>query len=218
MRAAGASGKLNITFESTWLLCSFLLCYLVPMRLSCQSPLKVQPDDVLQCYGVVFAEDGVTGLFGAHIYSKDKQFGTSTDRLGFFSMAVPAGEMLLVSHRGYVNQRIQIPPNEVGSYSTLITMREDATMLDEVAVSFYMNEAQFKRAVLSFDYTSYHFLLPQESRHNLFPQSMDAYIYSLEQQQMQQYGSYKPAYVSFTDIFLQPIIQHIRKKSKNNAK
>ena len=87
-------------------------------------------------------------------------------------------------------------------------------MLDEVEVSFYMNEAQFKRAVLSFDYTPYRFLLPASNQHNLLPQGMDHYIYSLQQQRIQQYKQQNPSYISLTDIFLQPIVEYIRTKSK----
>ena len=133
-------------------------------------------------------------------------------------MPVPAGERLVVSCRGYATRELQLSAEETdgagGSYSTLITMQEQITLLSPIEVTPYMNEAQFKRAVLGFDYTSYHFLLSREKRLDLLPQRVVSHIYSIEQQQMRR-RTQEPSYLPFTDILLRPLIRHIKKKAKD---
>ncbi len=105
---------------------------------------------VIQLTGLVTAGDSLYGLPGASVYVPKVGRGTNTNAYGYFSLAVLAGDSVVFSSLGYKNQYIKIPKKFLGnSYSVIIEMREDPTLLPEVRVFPYSTEELFKRAFLS---------------------------------------------------------------------
>ncbi|OGX87791.1 carboxypeptidase-like regulatory domain-containing protein [Hymenobacter glacialis] len=105
---------------------------------------------VIQFTGIVASGDSLLGVPGATIYVPKAGRGTSSNAYGYFSMAVLAGDSVVIRSLGYTNQTIQIPADfQRQSYSVIIQMQEDATMLGEVRVFPYTTERDFKRAFLA---------------------------------------------------------------------
>jgi hypothetical protein len=76
--------------------------------------------------------------------------GTASNAYGYFSMAVLAGDSIVIRSLGYANQTIIIPADfQRLSYSVIIQLKEDATMLGEVRVFPYTTERDFKKAFLA---------------------------------------------------------------------
>ena len=113
---------------------------------------------VVQLTGLVTAGDSLYGLPGASVYVPKAGRGTNTNAYGYFSLAVLAGDSVVFSSVGYKDQYVKIPKKFLGSsYSVIIEMREDPTILPEVRIFPYSTEELFKRAFLSLK-------LPDEDR------------------------------------------------------
>ncbi|MBD2769606.1 carboxypeptidase-like regulatory domain-containing protein [Hymenobacter sp. BT664] len=105
---------------------------------------------VIQFTGIVASGDSLLGVPGATIYVPKAGRGTSSNAYGYFSMAVLAGDSVVIRSLGYANQTIIIPADfQRQSYSVIIQLREDATMLGEVRVFPYTTERDFKKAFLA---------------------------------------------------------------------
>lgn len=105
---------------------------------------------VIQFTGIVASGDSLLGVAGASIYVPKAGRGTSSNAYGYFSMAVLAGDSVVIRSLGYANQTIQIPADfQRQSYSVIIQLQEDATMLGEVRVFPYTTERDFKKAFLA---------------------------------------------------------------------
>lgn len=105
---------------------------------------------VVQLTGLVTAGDSLYGLPGASVYVPKAGRGTNTNAYGYFSLAVLAGDSVVFGSVGYKNQYVKIPKKFLGSsYSVIIEMREDPTMLPEVRIFPYSTEELFKKAFLS---------------------------------------------------------------------
>lgn len=113
---------------------------------------------VVQLTGLVTIGDSLYGMLGSSVYVPKAGRGTTTNQYGYFSLAVLAGDSVVFSSVGYKPQHIIIPKNYTrDSYSVIIEMKEDPTILPEVRIFPYSTEELFKRAFLSLK-------LPDEDR------------------------------------------------------
>lgn len=94
---------------------------------------EVMPSDDFPVTGTVVDGDNVP-LIGATVTIKDSNVGTITDVDGNFSIDIPSDEnTLVISYTGYETQEVS-----VGSLRNfVVTMAEDANLLDEVVVVGY---------------------------------------------------------------------------------
>lgn len=125
---------------------------------------------VVQFTGIVARGDSLLGVPGASIYVPKAGRGTASNEYGYFSMAVLAGDSIVIRSLGYGNETIVIPADfQRNSYSVIVTMKEDATILGEVMVFPWATERDFKRAFMALS-------LPTErgsaAADNLSPQMM----------------------------------------------
>ncbi|GAA4313071.1 hypothetical protein GCM10023183_32430 [Nibribacter koreensis] len=105
---------------------------------------------VIQLTGVVAAGDSLLGIPGASVYVPKAGRGTNTNEYGFFSLPVLAGDSVVISSLGFAKQSIIIPANfEKQSYSVIIEMLEDPTMLAEIKVFPYATFREFTQAVMA---------------------------------------------------------------------
>ncbi|MFD1469720.1 carboxypeptidase-like regulatory domain-containing protein [Hymenobacter caeli] len=113
---------------------------------------------VIQFTGIVASGDSLLGIPGATVYVPKAGRGTISNIYGYFSVAVLAGDSVVIRSLGYANQTFKIPNDyQRESYSVVVEMREDATLLPEVRVFPYATEREFKRAFLAM-------AIPSESR------------------------------------------------------
>lgn len=76
--------------------------------------------------------------------------GTATNAYGYFSIPVLTGDSIIIRSLGYRNQYVVIPADyQRDSYSIIVTLREDATVLPEVRIFPYSTEKAFKEAFLA---------------------------------------------------------------------
>ena len=105
---------------------------------------------IVQFTGIVATGDSLLGVPGATIYVPKAGRGTTSNAYGYFSMAVLAGDSIVIRSLGYANQTIVIPKDfQRLSYSVIIQLKEDATVLPEVRVFPYTTERDFKKAFLA---------------------------------------------------------------------
>lgn len=105
---------------------------------------------IIQFSGVVVEEDSTsTGLFGVHVYVPKVGRGTVTNQYGYFSMPVLEGDSVLISAVGYQKQHFIIPGNQGDSFTVLVELASDTTMLSSVEIFPYPTEEMFKEAILA---------------------------------------------------------------------
>jgi hypothetical protein len=128
---------------------SYLLTALaVVIALCISKPAEAQQKRVIQLSGVVI--DTIEGpVPGVHIYVPKAGRGTTSNRVGFFSMPVLVGDSIVVSSVGYQRRHVIIPP-DAEEYTTIVVyMVQDVTYLDEIVIVPYPTEEVFKEAVLA---------------------------------------------------------------------
>ena len=105
---------------------------------------------IIQFTGIVATGDSLLGVPGATVYVPKAGRGTASNAYGYFSLAVLAGDSIIIRSLGYSNYVIVIPPDyQRLSYSVVVQLQEDATMLGEVRVFPYTTERDFKKAFLA---------------------------------------------------------------------
>lgn len=104
---------------------------------------------VLQLSGIVLGEDSVAGLPGVHIYVPKAGRGTTTNRVGYFSLPVLEGDELIVSAIGYERQFFQVPKTDRDNLTIVVEMISDTTFLETVEIMPFPTEQIFKEAVLA---------------------------------------------------------------------
>lgn len=113
---------------------------------------QAQEREIIQFSGVVIAEDSTTAIPGVHVYVPKAGRGTTTNRLGYFSMPTLAGDTVTISAVGFERKSMVIPRNvEDQAYSVILTLRTDTTYLEEVQIFPYPTEELFKEAVLALE-------------------------------------------------------------------
>lgn len=105
---------------------------------------------VVQFTGIVATGDSLLGVPGATVFVPKAGRGTATNPYGYFSLPVLTGDSIVIRSLGYRNQYVVIPPDyQRQSYSVIVQLREDATVLPEVRIFPYATERQFKDAFLA---------------------------------------------------------------------
>jgi hypothetical protein len=105
---------------------------------------------IVQLSGVILNSDSTVAIPGVNIYVPRKGRGTSSNRYGYFSMPVVAGDSVVFSFIGLKRQSLKIPENiEDDKVSYILTMVEDEYALSEIEVMPYPTEEEFKNAILA---------------------------------------------------------------------
>ncbi len=104
---------------------------------------------VVQLSGVVLGEDSVSVLPGVNIYVPKAGRGTTSNRVGYFSMPVLVGDELVVSSVGYKRQYFKVPDTDRDNLTIVIEMVTDTTFLETVEIMPFPTEEIFKEAVLA---------------------------------------------------------------------
>lgn len=105
---------------------------------------------VVQFTGIVATGDSLLGVPGATVFVPKAGRGTATNAYGYFSLPVAAGDSIVIRSLGYRNQYVVIPPDYPRqSYSVIVQLKEDATVLPEVRIFPYATEKAFKEAFLA---------------------------------------------------------------------
>tara|TARA_R110002096_G_scaffold55627_8_gene142653 strand:- start:1523 stop:2167 length:645 start_codon:yes stop_codon:yes gene_type:complete len=122
---------------------------------------------VIQFSGIILNADSTTAIPGVNIYVPKKGRGTSSNRFGYFSMPVLAGDSIVFSYIGLKRQTVTIPEDmEKDEVSYILTMVQDEIALQEVQVMPYPTEEEFKNAILAVNIDA----APPLNRGNLSPQ------------------------------------------------
>lgn len=105
---------------------------------------------MVQFSGIVATGDSLLGVPGAAVFVPKAGRGTATNAYGYFSLPVLAGDSIVIRSLGYRNQYVIVPEDyQRQSYSVIVSLREDATVLPEVRIFPYATEKQFKEAFLA---------------------------------------------------------------------
>lgn len=125
-----------------------LLCcigLLIPEKTAAQGKAAV-----VQLSGIVASGDSLYGVPGVTVYVPKAGRGTVTNEYGYFSMPVLAGDSVVIRALGYKHLAVMIPRDyNKQSYSVVLELKEDATLLPEVRVFPYPTEELFKQAFLA---------------------------------------------------------------------
>ena len=104
---------------------------------------------VVQFTGIIVDQDGVTEIPGVHVYVPRSGRGTTTNVYGYFSMPALVGEEVIVSAIGYMKQNFIIPEGNNDRVNVLFKLEEDTVYLQNVDISLYVSEREFKEAILA---------------------------------------------------------------------
>ena len=104
---------------------------------------------VVQFTGIIVDQDGVTEIPGVHIYEPNTGRGTTSNVYGYFSMPAIVGEEIIISAIGYVKQSFIVPDGKNERVNVLFKMEEDTVYLQNVDISLYVSEREFKQAILA---------------------------------------------------------------------
>lgn len=138
---------MKISYKHIVLGCLFFIALLAGNAAHAQD----DPDrKVIQLSGVILNADSTDAIPGVNIYVPTKGRGTSSNRFGYFSMPVAAGDSVVFSYIGLERQSFKVPEDtDRDQISLILTMMEDAYTLSEVEVMPYPTEEEFKNAVLA---------------------------------------------------------------------
>jgi len=105
---------------------------------------------ILQLSGIILNADSTDAIPGVNVYVPRKGRGTSSNRFGYFSMPVAAGDSVVFSFVGMQKQSFRVPDDaRDDKVSLVVTMIEDEFTLGEIEVMPYPTEEEFKAAVLA---------------------------------------------------------------------
>ena len=128
-----------------WLLLLLVTCsVLIGNQANAQGRKKV-----VQLSGIVLGEDSVSGIPGVHVYVPKAGRGTTTNRVGYFSLPILEGDELVISAVGYEKQYYKIPETNKENLTILIELISDTTFLEAVEIMPFPTEEVFKEAVLA---------------------------------------------------------------------
>jgi hypothetical protein len=137
-----------IRFRTLWLALTLAVVALLsaaPARVQAQGQRRV-----VQFTGIIATGDSLLGVPGATVFVPKAGRGTATNAYGYFSLPVLTGDSIVIRSLGYRNQTVVIPaayPRQ--SYSVIVQLKEDATVLPEVRIFPYATEKAFKEAFLA---------------------------------------------------------------------
>jgi len=104
---------------------------------------------VVQFTGIIVSDDGISEVPGVHIYVPKSGRGTTTNMYGYFSMPALVGDEVIISAIGFLKQNYVVPEGENGRVNVLFKLEEDTVYLQNVDISPYISERQFKEAILA---------------------------------------------------------------------
>ena len=215
---------------SSRLVNSLLTMLLVLLVSSVTTVYGQNSKEIIQFSGVVVDEDSTsTGLFGVHVYVPKAGRGTVTNRYGYFSLPVLEGDSVMISAVGYQKQHFIIPGDQGDSFTVLVELAIDTTVLPTVEIFPYPTEELFKEAILALnlpvDDDSQEDNLGQEVLARMAESmTMDAsqnYKYYMNQQFYQMHNAYSQQ--RFNNPLLNPInwasfIKSLRRGDLKNKK
>ena len=122
----------------------FIGGFLLPGKVQAQGKPKV-----VQFSGIVASGDSLYGVPGVTVFVPKAGRGTITNDYGYFSLPLLAGDSVVIRALGYKHLTVIIPRNyNKQSYSVVLELKEDATVLPEVRVFPYPTERDFKQAFM----------------------------------------------------------------------
>ena len=104
---------------------------------------------VVQLSGIVVGGDSLYGVPYVSVYVPKAGRGTMTNTVGFFSLATLVGDSVVVSAIGFKKRSLRIPDNDKQSFSVVIELIMDTTLIPTVEVFPYYTEELFKQAFLA---------------------------------------------------------------------
>ena len=104
---------------------------------------------VVQFTGIIVANDGVSEVPGVHVYMPKSGRGTTTNIYGYFSMPALVGDEVIISAIGFLKQHYVVPEGQNSRVNVLFKLEEDTVYLQNVDISPYITERQFKEALLA---------------------------------------------------------------------
>lgn len=147
---------------------SFLILVLILAGIICSLESYAQGQQKAIIFnGTVVAGKTTERLPGTAIYIPKAGRATLADGNGNFQIAVFPGDSIVYSYLGYKKQYHMIPRNyNADTYSAIIPMREDATLLTEVKIYPWSTEEDFKKAFLALK-------LPDQAERDALAKSTD---------------------------------------------
>jgi CarboxypepD_reg-like domain len=128
---------------------SLVLLFCFSFWLEAPQALGQGKPQVIQFSGLVTSGDSLYGVAGVTVYVPKAGRGTITNDYGYFSMPVLAGDSVVIRAIGYQHLTVKIPKNyNKQSYSVILELKEDVTVLPEVRIFPYPTEKDFKQAFL----------------------------------------------------------------------
>jgi hypothetical protein len=121
---------------------------------------------VIQFSGVIIEASTEEPVPGVHVYVPLAGRGTTTSSFGYFSMPVLEGDSIVISSVGFRKRSIVIPDIDKDTYSVVIELSEDTTVLPTVEVLPYPTEELFKEAILAMD-------LPDEGNYDNLAENLN---------------------------------------------
>ena len=106
-------------------------------------------EEIIQFSGIVIGEDNLQ-LPGVHIYVPKTGRGTTSNIYGYFSMPVIVGDSIVFSSVGYEKYSVIIPSGKE-RIRAHINMVVDTTYLQNVDITPFLSEENFKQAILALD-------------------------------------------------------------------
>jgi hypothetical protein len=104
---------------------------------------------VVQFTGIIVADDGISEIPGVHVYVPKSGRGTTTNMYGYFSMPALVGDEVVISAIGFLKQHYVVSEGQNGRVNELFKLEEDTVYLQNVDISPYITERQFKEAILA---------------------------------------------------------------------
>lgn len=127
-----------------------VICLFYTLTIQVSPVFGQDQKEVIQFSGVVVDEDSTsTGLFGVHVYVPAAGRGTVTNQYGYFSLPVLQDDSVIISVVGFQKQNFIIPGNQGDSFTVLVEMVTDTTILSTVEIFPYPTEELFKEAILA---------------------------------------------------------------------
>lgn len=127
-----------------------VICLFYTLTIQVSTVFGQDQKEVIQFSGVVVDEDSTsTGLFGVHVYVPAAGRGTVTNQYGYFSLPVLQDDSVIISVVGYQKQNFIIPGNQGDSFTVLVEMVTDTTILSTIEIFPYPTEELFKEAILA---------------------------------------------------------------------
>jgi len=129
-----------------------LIAILLLFLMVCQvAEVKAQGKPrIVQFSGLIVTGDSSYGIPGVHIFIPKSGRGTTSNYVGYFSMATLEGDSVVIKAVGYKDKGFVIPTGvKDDKWSVIVYLTEDVMALPEVEIFPWPTERIFKEAFLS---------------------------------------------------------------------